>query len=76
MLKENFYAAKSMMKSFGLWYQKINMCLNFCMLYYDEDANLIDCKTCRHARYKPNIDRGMTFVAYKKLWYFQIILRL
>ena len=46
-----------MMKPFGLEYQKIDMCLNFCMLYYGEDANLIECKTCRHARYKPNIDR-------------------
>jgi hypothetical protein len=30
-LKENFYAAKSMMKPLGLGYQKIDMCHNFCM---------------------------------------------
>jgi hypothetical protein len=28
-LKENFYAAKSMMKPLGLGYQKIDMCPNF-----------------------------------------------
>jgi hypothetical protein len=33
-LKENFYAAKSMMKPFGLGYQKIDMCPYFCMLGY------------------------------------------
>ena len=32
-LKENFYAAKSMMKPLGLGYQKIDMCPNFCMIY-------------------------------------------
>jgi hypothetical protein len=38
MLKENFYAAKSMMKPLGLGYQKIDICPNFCMLYYLENA--------------------------------------
>jgi hypothetical protein len=32
-LKENFYAAKSMMKPLGLGYQKIGMCPNFYMSY-------------------------------------------
>jgi len=39
-LKENFYVAKSMMKPLGLEYQKIDMCPNFCMLYYLENAEL------------------------------------
>ena len=30
-LKENFYAAKSMMKPLSLCYQKIDMCSNFCI---------------------------------------------
>jgi hypothetical protein len=34
MLKENFYAVKSIMKPLSLGYSKINMCLNFYMLYY------------------------------------------
>jgi hypothetical protein len=38
-LKYNFYIVKSMIKPFELGYQKINMCLNFCMLYYDEYAD-------------------------------------
>ena len=42
-LKENLYAAKSMMKPLGLGYQKIDMCPNFCMLYYLENAEMTEC---------------------------------
>ena len=76
MLKENFYAAKSMMKPLGLGYQKIDICLNFCMLYYLENAELTECMTCGHSRYKPRIGREKTLVAYKKLEYFSITPRL
>jgi hypothetical protein len=65
-LRENFYAAKSMMKPLGLGYQKINICLNFCMLYYLENAELTECMTCGHSRYKPRTGIGKTLVAYKK----------
>jgi hypothetical protein len=76
MLKENFYAAKSMMKPLGLGYQKIDICPNFCMLYYLENAELTECMTCGHSRYKPRIGREKTLVAYKKLEYFSITPRL
>jgi hypothetical protein len=75
-LKENFYAAKSMMKPLGLGYQKIDMCPNFCMLYYLENAEMTECMTCGHSRYKPRTGRGKTLVAYKKLRYFPITPRL
>ena len=75
-LKENLYAAKSIMKPLGLGYQKIDMCLNFCMLYYLENAELTDCMTCGHSRYKPRTDRGKTLLTYKKLRYFPITPRL
>jgi hypothetical protein len=75
-LKENFYVVKHMMKLLDLGYQKINMCQIFCMLYYGKDENLTKCKTCRHARYKPNIGKGRTLVAYKKLRQFSITPRL
>jgi len=76
MLKENFYAAKSMMKPFGLGYQKINICPNFCMLYYLKNAELTECMTCGHSRYKPRTGRVKTLMAYKKLRYFPITPRL
>jgi len=65
-----------MMKPLGLGYQKIDMCPNFCMLYYLENAEMTVCMTCRHSRYKPRTGRGKTLVAYKKLRYFSITPRL
>ena len=65
-----------MMKPLGLEYQKIYMCLNFCILYYGEDVNLTECKTYRYDRYKPNMGKGKTLVAYKKLRSFPIIHKL
>jgi len=71
-LKENFYAAKAMMKPLDLGYHKINMFSNFYMLYYLENTNLTKYRTCRHAHYKPRIGKGRTLVIYKKLRYFPI----
>jgi hypothetical protein len=45
-LKKNFYIAKFMMKPFGLGYQKIDMYPNFCMMYYLENVELTECRTC------------------------------
>jgi hypothetical protein len=75
-LKENFYAAKFMMKPFGLGYQKINMCAKFCMLYFLENIELTECRTCGHSCYKPITSRGKTIVAHKKLRNFSITPRL
>jgi len=75
-LKENFYAVKSMMKPLGLRYQKIDICPNFCMLYYLENAELTECMTCGHSHYKPRTGRGKTLVSYKQLRYFSITPRL
>jgi hypothetical protein len=75
-LKENLYTAKAIMKPLGLGYQKVDMCLNFCMLYYDEDENFTKYKTCGHAQYKLNTSKEMTLIAYKKLRYFPITPRL
>jgi hypothetical protein len=71
-LKENFYAAKSMMKPLGLVYQKIDMCHNFCMLYYLENVELTECMTSGHSQFKPRTGREKTLMAYKKLRYFPI----
>ena len=59
-LKDNFYTTKSIMKPFGLEYQKNWLCLNFCMLYSDKYANFNECETYQHARYKPNNEYWVT----------------
>jgi hypothetical protein len=45
------------MKPFGLGYPNVDICLNFCMLNYNEEVNLTECKTCEHAQYKHNMGR-------------------
>ena len=75
-LKENFYATKSIMKPLGLGYKKIDMCLNFCILCYLENAELTEYRTCGHSRYKPKTNWEMTFIAHRKLRYFLITPRL
>jgi len=64
-LKKNFYTAKSMMKPLGLRCQKMDMCPNFCMLYYLENDEMTKCRTYRHSHYKPKTSRGRTLVAHK-----------
>ena len=75
-LKDELYAAKSMIKSLGLGYQKIDICPNFCILYYNEYTNFMQHKTCQHAWYKSNSGRAKILIAYKKLRYFSITSRL
>jgi len=53
------------MKPLGLGYHKPNMCPNFYKLYYLENADLNECRTCGHTRYKPKTGRGRTLVTQK-----------
>jgi len=46
------------------------------MLHYLENAELTECITCGHSRYKPRTGKGKTLVAYKKLRYFSITPRI
>jgi hypothetical protein len=75
-LKENFYAAKYMMKPLSLWYQKINMCPNFYMFYFLENTELTECRTCKHSHYKPIIGKWRTIITFRKLRYFLITFRI
>jgi len=65
-----------MMKSFSLEYQKIDIYLNFCILYYLENVDLTECRTCGHTWYKPKTGTGKSLVAHKKMRYFPITLKL
>jgi hypothetical protein len=75
-LKENFNTTKSMIRSFSLEYQKIDMCPNFMHVYYLENADLTMSRTCEHAWYNPITGKGRTYVAHRKLRYFSITLRM
>ena len=51
-LPEDFYQSKKIMKKLGLSYQKIDICSNFCMLYYMNDSQKIECSVCGHPQLK------------------------
>ena len=61
-----------MIKLIALEYQKINMCPNFCMLYYRENVDSTENRTCGRAHYKLKIDREKTLITHKKTRYFII----
>lgn len=51
-LANNFYETKKLMKMLGLKYEKIDVCINNCMLYYKENVNKVNCSVCGHDRFK------------------------
>src|SRR5436190_22392671 len=51
-IPSNFYEAKKLVSKLGLISQKIDCCINGCLLYYKENSNLRECKFCGYARYK------------------------
>ena len=54
------------MKPLSLGYPKIDVCPNLYMLYYLKNVELIECRTCGHACYKPRTSKGRTLVTHKK----------
>ncbi|GKV05134.1 hypothetical protein SLEP1_g17175 [Rubroshorea leprosula] len=60
---KDFYSAKKMINLLGLGYKKIDICVNDCFLYYDEQGkNLTACPVCGESRYEP---RNMTAIRQK-----------
>ena len=51
-LVSNFYRTKKMVTKLGLGYEKIDICVNSCMLYYKENMKKMSCFVCGHPRYK------------------------
>lgn len=51
----NYYQAKKLISGLGLTSQKIDCCVNGCMLYYKADINMTECKFCHEPRYKEQV---------------------
>lgn len=75
---KDLYGAKKLLKGLGLGYEKIDACVNNCMLFYKEDSNLESCNICHHPRYKPVVggDGSKKGSPYKVLRYLPITPRL
>ncbi|GLT26241.1 hypothetical protein SLA2020_013230 [Shorea laevis] len=76
---KDFYSAKKMINVLGFGYKKIDICVNDCFLYYDEQSkNLTACPVCGESRYE---SRNMLAIRQKNvprkcLWYMPITPRL
>ena len=49
----SYYGIQKLVHSFGLPSEMIDVYINNCMLYWREDAELLECKFCMKPRYKP-----------------------
>ncbi|XP_020550342.1 uncharacterized protein LOC110012142 [Sesamum indicum] len=75
-LPDNFYTTKKHLGKLGLGYEKIDSCVNNCILYYKENNGLQECPICYHPRYKPIKAGSRKRVAFKVLRYLPLIPRL
>ena len=69
------YEAKIFLRDFGLSYKHIHACKNDYVLFWKENANLVECLVCKESRYKVNHVSGMK-IAHKVLHYFPLTPRL
>ena len=53
-LPKDPYEAKKIIKDLGLGYEKIDACINDCMLFWKENANDEECKVCHTSRWATN----------------------
>ncbi|XP_021758007.1 uncharacterized protein LOC110723041 isoform X1 [Chenopodium quinoa] len=53
-LPDSYYEAKKTIKDLGLSYEKIDACVNDCMLYWKENESLDSCNICGASRWKSN----------------------
>ena len=80
-LLKSHYEAKKILFSVGMEYRRIHACLNDCILYKNEFADLQFCPTCRVSRYKANdgeCSEGAATISShptKVCWYLPIIHR-
>ncbi|KAG8369728.1 hypothetical protein BUALT_Bualt14G0044000 [Buddleja alternifolia] len=72
----SFYETKKELSKLGLAYEKIDACINKCMLYYKENKHKEECVVCHHPRYKPVKPGARKKVPHSVLHYLPITPRL
>ena len=84
LVPESFYNAKKIIRDLGLDYEKIDACIDDCVLYRNEYADLEKCPRCKKSRWKLNESNGNVIgkkknhkkVPHKILRYFPLTPRL
>ncbi|CAM8999989.1 unnamed protein product [Rhodiola kirilowii] len=76
-LPDSYYECRSVIRSFGLHYEKIDACINDCILYRKQYANEVECPVCKAPRWKTTmIDKKKKCISQKILRYFPLTPRL
>jgi len=75
---KKIHDAKSLVSKLGLEAKRIDYCVDGCMLYYDNDVALTECKFCNKHRYRAKtIGTSNRYPGLvKAMFYLPIILRL
>jgi len=64
---ESYYEIHKLVSSLGLPSETIDVCIDYCMIFWENDENLQDCRFCGKPRYQTT--GGRTRVPYKRMWY-------
>ncbi|XP_074351959.1 uncharacterized protein LOC141691115 [Apium graveolens] len=75
-LSVSYYAMKKMVKKLKLGYEKIDVCANNCMLFYNNDEKKVVCDICKEDRYKDIMGKNGRKIPKKVLRHFPLIPRL
>ena len=72
---KSYYESKKIIRDLGMKYEKIDVCKNDCVLFWNELKDAQDCPKCGLPRFYYNDDQGKK-IPYKILRYFPVIPRL
>ncbi|XP_078165263.1 uncharacterized protein LOC144559972 [Carex rostrata] len=76
-MPENFYQANRLVEPLGMEHKNIDVCPNFCMLYYNDREDKTSCDVCHTPRYNPmGSNTNAKPVAQKTLRYLPITPRM
>jgi len=71
---ESYYEIQKLVSSLGLPSEMIDVCIDYCMIFWGDDVNLQECRFCGKPKYQTTSRR--TRVPYKRMWYLPISDRL
>ncbi|CAM8979456.1 unnamed protein product [Rhodiola kirilowii] len=76
----SFRQSKKLVSDLGMGYQRIDVCVSGCMIYYGEDESLTECRFCKERRYhRPRRTESSSSYqrnARRQMFYLPIIPRL
>ena len=72
----DLYRTKKLVSKLGLKSEKIDCCINDCMLFYKDFSEDLECKYCGASRFKPLSRKQRKKIPQKRLFYLPITPRL